>query len=129
MIGLLLDGKYGLQLNKIKLNEFKSRYGESELLSILDGENQISGVCNIATTNYPELLDKRIVGRPCRFDRVHRIKKRLPKGAPIEEWVRRTDGLSIASISETIISVFCFGKTLDEAVRIGNPLPPLGATI
>ena len=49
-------------------------YGESDLLSLLDGENQVSGVINLATTNYPELLDKRIVGRPRRFDRVYKIE-------------------------------------------------------
>jgi len=105
-------------------------HGESTLLSILDGENQISRVCNIATTNYPELLDKRIVGRPRRFDRVYRIgnlddkaratflSKKLPKGADQKSWIKKTQGLSIASISEAIISVFCFGKSIDEAVDI-----------
>lgn len=106
------------------------RYGESMLLSILDGENQISGVCNLATTNYPELLDKRIVGRPRRFDRVYRIAnldkkareaylaKKLPKGADVKDWLEHTDGLSIAQISEVIISVYCFNKKIEEAVAI-----------
>src|SRR3990167_1416921 len=109
-------------------------HGEATLLSLLDGENQISGVCNIATTNYPELLDKRIVGRPRRFDREHRIgnlddkarktflEKKLPKGQDLSRWLKKTSGLSIAAISETIISVFCFGKTLDEAVDIMKSL-------
>lgn len=73
------------------------QHGESEILSILDGENQISGVCNLATTNYPELLDKRIVGRPRRFDRVYRIgnlgdearkaflEQKLPKGQKVKD--------------------------------------------
>jgi hypothetical protein len=111
-----------------------AKYGESVILSILDGENQISGVCNLATTNYPELLDKRIVGRPRRFDRVYKIsnldksarvaylKKKLPKEAQLIEWVDATDGLSIAQISETIISVFCFDKTLEDAVSIVTEL-------
>ena len=109
-------------------------YGEATLLSLLDGDNQISGVCNLATTNYPELLDKRIVGRPRRFDRVHRIgnldekarktflDKKLPKGENTATWLQKTKGLSIAALSETIISVFCFGKTLDEAVDIMKSL-------
>jgi len=110
------------------------RYGEAELLSLLDGENQISGVCNVATTNYPELLDKRIVGRPRRFDRVYRIgnldekarktflEKKLPKGQNLKLWLKKTNELTIAAISETIISVFCFGKTLEEAVKIMKSL-------
>jgi len=107
-----------------------TKYGEHKLLSILDGENLISGVCNLATTNYPELLDKRIVGRPRRFDRVYKIenldkdariaflKKKLPAGANQKEWVEKTDGMSIASISEMIISVFCFGKKIEEVLEI-----------
>ncbi len=107
-----------------------SKYGESTILSILDGENQISNVCNIATTNYPELLDKRIVGRPRRFDRVYKIanlddkartaflEKKLPKKSDTKLWLKKTEGLSIAQISEVIISVFCFDKEIDEAVEI-----------
>ena len=107
-----------------------SKYGESMILSILDGENQISNVCNIASTNYPELLDKRIVGRPRRFDRVYKIsnlddkarraylEKKLPKKAKVDEWLTKTSGLSIAQISEVIISVFAFDKKIDEAVTI-----------
>ncbi len=109
-------------------------YGESMLLSLLDGENQISRVCNIATTNYPELLDKRIVGRPRRFDRVYRIgnlddkarmtflQKKLPEKQDVKNWLKKTSGLSIAAISEVIISVFCFDKTIDEAVKIMKSL-------
>lgn len=110
------------------------KYGENTILSILDGENQISKVCNLATTNYPELLDKRIVGRPRRFDRVYRIgnledkarktflKSKLPQGADVNKWVTRTQGLSIAAISDCIISVYCFDKTIDEAVKIVSTL-------
>lgn len=110
------------------------RYGEALLLSILDGENQVSGVCNIASTNYPELLDKRIVGRPRRFDRVYKIgkldnaarkaflEKKLPKGAPLEEWVKKTEDLTIAQISEVIITVFAFKKPIEEAVQIVTEL-------
>jgi len=108
--------------------------GEATLLSLLDGENQISKVCNIASTNYPELLDKRIVGRPRRFDRVYRIgnlddkarktflEKKLPKGQDIKVWLEKTRDLSIAAISEIIISVFCFEKTLDDSVEIMKTL-------
>lgn len=110
------------------------KFGESDLLSLLDGENQISGVVNLATTNYPELLDKRIVGRPRRFDRVYKIenmtekgrmdflKKKLPKGQNFKEWTKKTKNLSIAGISEAIISVLCFNKTIDEAVDIMETL-------
>lgn len=114
-------------------------YGDDELLSILDGGNQIDHVINVATTNYPELLDKRIISRPRRFDRIHKIlapskevrrsylKMKLPKGENVEKWLKLTDGLSFASLAEAIVSVLCLGNKLDETVATlkgieqGNP--------
>jgi SpoVK/Ycf46/Vps4 family AAA+-type ATPase len=46
---------------------------ESNLLALLDGELQIDNVVFVATTNYPERLDKRLVNRPSRFDVVQKI--------------------------------------------------------
>jgi len=46
---------------------------ESNLLALLDGELQIDNVVFVATTNYPERLDKRLINRPSRFDIVHKI--------------------------------------------------------
>jgi len=46
---------------------------ESQLLALLDGEMQIENVVFVATTNYPERLDKRLANRPSRFDVVHKI--------------------------------------------------------
>lgn len=107
-----------------------SRYGEDELLSILDGANMVDKVLNIATTNYPEKLDKRIVSRPRRFDRVIKVlapdkkireeflKARLPKGEDIKKWVRQTKDLSFAGITEVIISVHCLGNDMEETLKI-----------
>lgn len=50
------------------------RHGEAELLALLDGELQIEKVLYIATTNYPEKLDPRLMNRPSRFDVVQLIK-------------------------------------------------------
>lgn len=106
------------------------RYGEDELLSILDGGNQVDTVLNLATTNYPELLDKRIISRPRRFDRVHKIlapddtirtqylKKKLPKNQNLKEWVKKTKGLSFAGMTEALISVTCLGNKLDPTIKI-----------
>lgn len=52
-------------------------HGDSELLQWLDGSHQIDKVINIATTNYPERLDRRIVSRPRRFDRIIKIEASL----------------------------------------------------
>lgn len=50
------------------------KYGEAELLALLDGELQIRKVLYIATTNYPEKLDPRLMNRPSRFDVIQAIK-------------------------------------------------------
>jgi GTPase SAR1 family protein len=106
------------------------RWGEDELLSILDGGNQVDKVLNLATTNYPELLDKRIISRPRRFDRVHKIgvpdqkirteylRLKLPKTESIPTWVKETDGLSFAGMTEAIISVTCLGNKLHPTIKI-----------
>jgi len=105
-------------------------YGESELLSIFDGESQINKVVNIATTNYPEKLDRRLVSRPRRFDRVIKIDmpgeemrrqffitKNINKDE-LDLWVTSTDKFSFAAMSELIISVKCLDIEFNRAVKL-----------
>lgn len=106
------------------------KYGDDELLSILDGANQVDRVLNIATTNFPENLNKRIISRPRRFDRVYKIEgpnentrreylaSKLPKSEKLNLWVKKTTGISFAGLAETLISVLCLGNSLDETVRV-----------
>ena len=105
-------------------------YGEDELLSVLDGANMVDRCLNIATTNYPEKLDKRLVSRPRRFDRVIKIdqpseklrreyfKMKLPKKENVERWVKLTEGLSFAGMTEAIISVLCLGNRLEHSINV-----------
>ncbi|MEK6237276.1 MAG: AAA family ATPase, partial [Planctomycetales bacterium] len=107
-------------------------YGDSELLQWLDGNNQVDKAVNIASTNYPEKLDRRIISRPRRFDRILRIEspsaelreayfaRKAPDQPAVEraEWVRETEGLSFAALAELIISVFCLDKSFPEAVTL-----------
>jgi AAA+ superfamily predicted ATPase len=107
-------------------------HGDSELLQWLDGSHQINKVINIATTNYPERLDRRIVSRPRRFDRIIKIEapaahireayfsKKLPEmqGAELARWVKMTEGLSFAALAELVISVACLGNSLEETIRV-----------
>lgn len=103
--------------------------GESPILSLLDGENQVSGVINLATTNYPECLDRRIIARPRRFDGV--IKVGMPNEAvrkiffeekfklgseDINKWVKASEGFSFAALSELVIGVKCLKNDFDEVV-------------
>ena len=97
---------------------------------LLDGENQVDRVINIATTNYPEKLDKRIVARPRRFDRVikidmpnEKIRKEYFKnklginGEDLDYWTEASNGFSFASLSELVISVKCLGNSFEKSIE------------
>jgi hypothetical protein len=113
------------------LDAIIERWGDSELLALLDGEDSIDQVLNIATTNYPEKLDKRIVGRPRRFDRIIKIgypdanmrkayfehKLIKPNKKTIDEWVALTEDFTFAAMTELVISVECLGNDLDVSVK------------
>lgn len=105
-------------------------YGEEEFIQYLDGTNQTNHVLNIATTNYPEKLDKRITHRPRRFDRV--VKIGMPSEAvrkqyfkefheisedQLDKWVELTKGFSFSAMSDVVISVKCFDYMLEDAVE------------
>lgn len=111
-------------------------YGESELLQILDGNAQVDRVINLASTNYPERLDRRIIARPRRFDRLLEIEspdaalreayfsRKLPhlSRAERERWVDRSAGLPFAALTELVISVECLGHDLDDAAEVLHEL-------
>src|SRR5262249_21299883 len=105
-----------------------AQYGDPDLLQWLDGNTQVDKAVNIATTNYPEKLDRRIVSRPRRFDRILRIEapgphiretyfgKKLPElqRAHLARWVEVTDGLSFAALAALGINVACLCNTLAD---------------
>jgi SpoVK/Ycf46/Vps4 family AAA+-type ATPase len=109
-----------------------SNHATSKLLNILDGVKQIEDVVYIATTNYPEKLQERITNRPSRFDR--RYKVELPndeireayirhklneedlEGINIEEWVKRTEGMSLSHLKEVVISTIVMGREFEEVM-------------
>lgn len=116
------------------IDAIQHAHGEADLLAMLDGDLQIDNVVFIATTNYPEKLDKRLVNRPSRFDIVRKIgmpsaearrvyflarNKRL--GSPenseeLDKWIAATDGFSIAHIKEVIVSVEALGQDFDSTI-------------
>jgi SpoVK/Ycf46/Vps4 family AAA+-type ATPase len=111
----------------------ENRYQTARLLNILDGVKQIEGVVYIATTNYPEKLQERITNRPSRFDRrykvetpneeirrayiQHKLNEEDIKGIDIDEWVKRTDGMSLSHLKEVVISVIVMGRTFEETMN------------
>lgn len=108
------------------------RFGEPDILSLLDGETQVNNVLNLATTNYPEMLDKRIVSRPRRFDR--RIKVEMPTRSvrqqyfqnkvgdkvnkeEIEKWVNATEGFSFAALTELVVLTKCLKNDFEKSIN------------
>ncbi len=101
------------------------------LLNILDGNLKLSGLVTIATTNHIEYLEERYTNRPSRFDRV--VEFPLPNEASrkmfieatvlpedlekinIDEWVEKTEGLTIDHINELILLHFVFGHSEEES--------------
>lgn len=105
--------------------------GESAVLSMLDGENNIDNVLNLATTNYPEMLGARIINRPSRFDRrilvgmpgVEARKAYLQKttnngldDATLAKWVEETKEFSIAHLRELVAAVYCLGQPYEDVI-------------
>jgi AAA+ superfamily predicted ATPase len=113
------------------IDAYVREHGESNVLSILDGESSIANVVYIATTNYPEHLDPRVINRPSRFDLLMFIdmpnaasrklylesRKTGLSPADIDRWVKDTDGFSIAHLKEVIVGVCLFGKPVNDEIK------------
>lgn len=106
-------------------------YTESSVLAVTDGILQLDNVIFVATTNYPERLDKRITNRPSRFDVIAKIdmpneklrrqyienKLKDADEYEINLYVKETDGFSIAHIKELIIATKCMDESFDVALN------------
>jgi SpoVK/Ycf46/Vps4 family AAA+-type ATPase len=113
------------------IDEIIDKHGEHAILSMLDGENQISNVVFLATTNYPERLGARIVNRPSRFD--ERIfvgmpgalarKTYLKFAAPalddetLEKWTEDTSNFSIAHLRELVAATYCLDQKYEDVLK------------
>jgi len=107
--------------------------GESVILNILDGVNELHKIVFLATTNYPEKLGARIINRPSRFD------KRFKIGHPNEEsreifikhlfkddvsnidlqlWIEDTDGFSLAHLKELFVATQILGDDYNDAIEV-----------
>lgn len=110
-----------------ELDALIDRY-EEELLHVLDGELQTNNVMFVATTNYIERIPKRIL-RPGRFSlivkvsypdseaRRYYLKTKISESSLLEEWVTKTEGLSIDELKETVLSVCCLSLNLDDTIE------------
>lgn len=108
------------------------RHQESQMLSLLDGIAQVDNIIYLATTNFINKVPDRIKNRPGRFARIievgtpnaearrmflqERIHPSDLDSVDVEKWVKMTEGLVLDQISDLILTVFCLGVPLDEAV-------------
>lgn len=113
------------------LDSLIERWGESEYLALLDGESQVNDIVYVATTNYPERLDKRFVDRPSRFDTImfigmpsekareayFREKEPSLSELEIQQYVAHSKGFSVAHLREMIILTQCFKRPLEEVTE------------
>ena len=104
---------------------------ESSLLPLLDGEIQVGNIVYLATTNYLSKIPSRIKNRPSRFARVIEVTepdaetRRLFLNAKLHEsdkfllepMVQASEGFVIDQLKDMIISICCFGYSIDQAVR------------
>lgn len=117
--------------NFIAADEYSRSNLDTYLLNVLDGNLKVGGVVTIATTNYIEKVAERYKNRPSRFDRV--IEFPLPNDESrrifiqntvlpedlekidLDEWVKKTEGLTIDHINEIILLYFVFGHSENES--------------
>lgn len=106
---------------------------KSRVLNVLDGVEGLDRVVFLASTNYPDLLEARIVSRPSRFDRRYLIDYPSPnarreylrfvtKGALpeelIEKMVQDSDKFSLAHLKEFFVAIYMLETEYSEAHRI-----------
>lgn len=112
-------------------------WSESSVLNILDGAvDELENVVFLATTNYPEKLEERVINRPSRFDR--RFKIGYPRSVArriyfehlfrefnleessidLDKWVEDTEDMSIAHLRELFVAVIILDNDYDEALEM-----------
>jgi hypothetical protein len=109
-------------------------HNESDVLNLLDGVDQIDKVVYLATTNFPERLGGRILNRPSRFDKRHKMghpkkksrmlyfkhlideKTQKEYDIDLDKWVDDTHDMSIAHLKELFVAVCILGNTYSEAI-------------
>jgi len=114
------------------IDEILKEYSKSSVLDILDGAERVDKIIFLASTNFPELLEKRIANRPSRFDRRWFIDypskaareyyiKYLLQVAPeaklnIRKMVADTDKMTFAHIKELFVAVAILQDNYEEVL-------------
>lgn len=122
------------QFMLVVYEDFENWTDDEDLLALLDGQKSVPNTMYLATTNYFEKLEQRIVDRPSRFAtkvevgapsisvRLEFFKRHIPAKYLVEidvnEWAEKTEGLMIDHLKHVAQYFFVFEKSLDEAVSI-----------
>jgi SpoVK/Ycf46/Vps4 family AAA+-type ATPase len=107
------------------------KQSESRILNLLDGVEYLNKVVFLATTNYPEKLESRILNRPSRFDlcvkvghpdaRARRVYLRSlirdDDGLDVETYVNDTEGMSLAHVKELFVATVVLGSEYETTVK------------
>jgi SpoVK/Ycf46/Vps4 family AAA+-type ATPase len=132
MLGILQEREHDAKVIVVieEVEEYVKRRGEHGLLAMLDGERSLEGALVVATTNYPEQLNKRVMNRPRRFDRVLWIgmpqadvrreyfqKKLRIDTEELDLWVQVSEGFSFAAMADLVISNKCLLIPLEDAAK------------
>lgn len=110
-----------------EFDELIEVHGERKYLHILDGEIQKNNVIYLATTNYIKKINPRIyrpgrfasviqVGFPSQEAREFYLSMKLGTEENVKKWAKKTDGLSIDELKETVLATKCLGQSLDDVV-------------
>lgn len=122
----------------------------TEVLNILDGVTKTDKIVYLATTNYPEKLEPRIINRPSRFDKRFHVDlldaesrkmyfeflfSKVSEETDIEDfdidrWVEDTENLTISHLHELFVAVVILGDDYDTAIdnlkRMGEDINSSG---
>lgn len=111
------------------LDELVENGQEENLLSFLDGEDQIDHVANIGTTNHLEKMGARLINRPSRFDIVIQVgmpslterhvylKAKIGDTPEAKEWADQTEGMSVAHLREMVVGVKCMNEDPKKVLK------------
>jgi SpoVK/Ycf46/Vps4 family AAA+-type ATPase len=109
------------------------------------GEDKVNNVVHLATTNFPEKLDARFLGRPSRFDEIVRLPMPgtemrrayltacLPSLPPetLSQWVADTEGFNFGHLRELVVATHALDRPYEETLERlremkPDPLPKRG---
>ena len=115
----------------------------SAWLNVLDGDGSFNNIVFIATSNFPEKIDKRFTARPSRFDtiyviappskddRIAYIKKKHPLLTEdmVRKYAKDTEEMSYASLKELLISTMIFNLDYEDTLArlLKNSAEPISS--